>query len=125
MLGRYAFVADHKQVFIVSLHKVLLPGIFLQDCRIGFQVFQLLFGGGDLLFVVLFALLQLLQFAPLPEMTGDEIPIVEEQNPDRKAYCRQQVFVLQPGWDMRQQAHKKTDRGPAPAGPRSKLQLIF
>ena len=94
MLGRYAFVGDHKQVFIVSLHKVLFTGVFLQDGRIGFEVFQLLFGGGDLLFVVLFALLQLLQLAPLPEMAGDEIPVVEEQDPDRKAYCGEQVFVL-------------------------------
>jgi hypothetical protein len=106
MFGRRVIFVDKEEVFVVSLHQIFLPGIFFQDGRVGFQLVQFLFGDSDLLLVVLLALLQFLQLAPLPEMARDKIPGVEEQDPDGETSRRQQIFVLQPGWDMRQKLHK-------------------
>ena len=138
MFDKRAPVADNEEVFIISFHKIPLTGILFKDCRVGLQLFQLLFGGGDLLLVILLALLQLLQLAPLAEMAGDEIPGVEKQDPDSETHCGEQVFVLQPGWDMHQQLHntirqkKRIGRSPigetpdpVRPGQESNLQLIF
>ena len=94
MFLRGGFVPDQKEVLIVPLHKIFFPGILFQQRRVCLQLFQLRFGRCDLLLVVLLALLQFQQLALLPEMTCDKVPVVKEQYPDNKSYCRQQVLVL-------------------------------
>ena len=96
MFGRRVLVSDHEEVFIIPFHKIPLTGVLLKDGGIGLQLLQLLFGSGDLLLVIFLAPLQFLQLAPFAKMAGDEIPGVEEQDPDSKTHCGEQVFVLQP-----------------------------
>ena len=93
MLNSAAFL-DHVEVFIVSFHKILFPGVLFQQCRVGPELIQLVFGDSDLLLVVLLAFLQLLKLGPFPEMTRNEIPGVKEQYPDYKSNRCKEVFVL-------------------------------
>lgn len=95
-LPRFLFVAifDQKEVFIVSLHKVLLPGIFLQQCRVGLQLIQFLLSHRNLLFIVLLAFLQLYKLSALPEMTRYKVPGIKEHNPHYKTNRCEEVFVL-------------------------------
>ena len=93
MLTRATFL-DQKEVFIISLHQVLLPGIFLQQCRVGLKLIEFLLRDCDLLFIVLFAFLQLHQLRALPEMTRDKVPGVKEQYPHYKNNRCEEVFVL-------------------------------
>ena len=94
MFLRHGFVPDQKEVLIVSLHKIFFPGILFQQRRVCLQLLQLLFGGSDLLLVILLALLQFQQFSLLPEMTCDKVAVIKKQYPDGKSCRRQQVLVL-------------------------------
>jgi hypothetical protein len=57
-----------------------------------------------------------LQLAFLTEVAGNEVPVIEEQDPHRKSYTRQQIFV--------HYLHKITAARRQP-GRSSNLQLIF
>ena len=93
MLTYVAFF-DQEEVFIISLHQVLFPGIFLQQCRVGLQLIEFLLGDRDLLFIVLLAFLQLYQLGALPEMTRNKVSGVKEQYPHYKPNRCEEVFVL-------------------------------
>ena len=125
MFGRLLSIVDKKEVLVVPFHKIFFPGVFFEHGGIGSELLQLLSGGGDLLLVVLLAFLQFLQLGAFAEMAGDEVPAVEEDYPDGKTYCRQQVLVLQPRGDMRQQLHKLIENPDPGDRVRANLQLIF
>ena len=94
MFIRNGFVPDQKEVLIVPLHQVFFTGIFLQEGGLGFQLFEFLFRGSDLLLIILLALFQLHQLPSFPEMAGNKVPGIEEEDPERESQCRQQVFIL-------------------------------
>ena len=83
-----------EKVLVIPFHQVLFPGIFLQQCRVGLQLIEFLLGDCDLLFIVLFAFLQLHQLRALPEMTRYKVPGVKEQYPHYKPNRCEEVFVL-------------------------------
>ena len=93
MLIKGAFL-DHKEIFIVSFHKILFTGIFFQQSRIGLELIKLMPGNRDLLLVILLAFLQLRQLGPFPKMARNKIPGVKEQDPHDKSNRCQKVFVL-------------------------------
>ena len=95
------YLADPKKVLLLFLHQELLPPVSFEYGRVGFQLFQLSFCDGDLLFVVLLAFLQFQQFASFAEVAGNQITRIKKKDPDDKARTREQVPVLQKRRDAR------------------------
>jgi len=85
---------DQKEILIVSFHKIFFPGVFFHQCRVGFELIQLLLCDSDLLLVVLLAFLQFLKLGPFPKMTCNKVPGVKEQYPYNKSNRCKEVFVL-------------------------------
>ena len=91
----HAVFPDTKQVLVVFLHQELFPRVSLQHVRVRFQLIKFMLCHGDLLFVVLFAFLQFHQLPSFAEVTGNQIPGIEEEQPYHKTRARQHISVLQ------------------------------
>jgi hypothetical protein len=84
---------DHENIFIVSLHEILLPGNFFHPLGIGFEQLHFLAGFANLFFVVFLAFFQIIQLSSVLHMQKD-IVVVKEHHPYHKKYSGNQKFVL-------------------------------
>lgn len=100
-----ALFGEYVKVFVVSLHPVFFPGVFLERSGIRLQLLEFLFGILYLSQVIIAAFFQLVKFAFVFEVRGDDILIIEEAKPYPEYQRGEQVFILYPGGYVLEKLH--------------------
>jgi hypothetical protein len=93
------------KVFVVFFHPVFLPGIFFQGGGIALELLQLFFGIFYLAQEVVAAFFQLVEFALVLKVGGEDILLVKKTDPYREHQRGEQVLVLKKGGYVLEELH--------------------
>lgn len=85
---------DQEYIFIVSLHEILLASNLFHPERICLDQVDIAFGLFDLVLIILFALLEFIQFSPVLKVQ-EQVVVVEKQHPHHKENSGQYKLVFE------------------------------